>query len=73
MNIGTACKLIAKSKRITAAEISRNTGIGQSYLSMLFNGRIDDPQVKRVYLIAHELGMTVDELVAYAMGDGEEW
>ena len=67
MNIGTACKLIAKSKRISAAEISRNTGISQSYLSMLFNGKIDDPQVKRLYLIAHELGMTVDDLVAYAM------
>lgn len=67
MNIGTACKLIAKSKRISAAEISRNTGISQSYLSMLFNGRIDDPQVKRLYLIAHELGMTVDDLVTYAM------
>lgn len=67
MNIGTACKLIAKSKRISAAEISRNTGIGQSYLSMLFNGKIDDPQVKRLYLIAHELGMTVDDLVKYAM------
>ena len=66
LNIGTACKQIAKSKRITAAEISRNTGIGQSYLSMLFNGKIDDPQVKRLYLIAHELGMTVDELVEYA-------
>lgn len=67
MNIGTACKLIAKSKRISAAEISRNTGIGQSYLSMLFNGKIDDPQVKRLYLIAHELDMTVDDLVRYAM------
>ena len=67
MNIGTACKLIAKSKRISAAEISRNTGISQSYLSMLFNGKIDDPQVKRLYLIAHELGMTVDDLVKYAM------
>ena len=67
MNIGTACKLIAKSKRISAAEISRNTGINQSYLSMLFNGKIADPQVKRLYLIAHELGMTVDELVEYAM------
>lgn len=67
MNIGTACKLIAKSKRISAAEISRNTGISQSYLSMLFNGKIDDPQVKRLYLIAHELGMTVDDLVTYAM------
>lgn len=67
MNIGTACKVIAKSKRISAAEISRNTGIGQSYLSMLFNGKIDDPQVKRLYLIAHELGMTVDDLVKYAM------
>ena len=67
MNIGTACKLIAKSKRISAAEISRNTGIGQSYLSMLFNGKIDDPQVKKLYLIAHELGMTVDDLVRYAM------
>ena len=67
MNIGTACKLIAKEKRISAAEISRNTGIGQSYLSMLFNGKIDDPQVKRLYLIAHELDMTVDDLVRYAM------
>ena len=72
MNIGTACKQIAKDKRISAAEISRNTGIGQSYLSMLFNGKIDDPQVKRLYLIAHELGMTVDDLVRYAMeNDGE--
>lgn len=34
---------------------------------MLFNGKIDDPQVKRLYLIAHELGMTVDDLVKYAM------
>lgn len=67
MNIGTACKLIAKSKGISAAKISRNTGISQSYLSMLFNGKIDDPQVKRLYLIAHELGMTVDDLVKYAM------
>lgn len=66
MNIGIACKLIAKKKRISAAEISRNTGINQSYLSMLFNGKIDDPQVKRIYLIAHELGMTVDDLVKYA-------
>ena len=72
MNIGTACKRIAKEKRITAAEISRNTGINQSYLSMLFNGRIDDPQVKRLYLIAHELGMTVDELVEYAMEHEED-
>lgn len=67
MNIGTACKLIAKEKRMSAAEISRNTGIGQSYLSMLFNGKIDDPQVKRLFLIAHELDMTVDDLVRYAM------
>jgi len=72
MNIGTACKLIAKSKRISAAEISRNTGISQSYLSMLFNGKIDDPQVKRLYLIAHELDMTVDDLVKYAMENEQE-
>lgn len=72
MNIGTACKLIAKSKRISAAEISRNTGISQSYLSMLFNGKIDDPQVKRLYLIAHELDMTVDDLVRYAMENEQE-
>ncbi|MBQ2680608.1 MAG: helix-turn-helix transcriptional regulator [Eggerthellaceae bacterium] len=66
MNIGTACKQIAKSKRISAAEISRNTGIAQSYLSMLFNGRIDDPQVRRIYLICRELRITVDELIEYA-------
>jgi transcriptional regulator with XRE-family HTH domain len=66
MNIGVACKRIAKEKRISAAEISRTTGISQSYLSMLFNGKIDDPQVKRLYLIAHVLDMTVDELVVYS-------
>lgn len=66
MNIGVACKLIAKEKGIKPAQISRNTGIGESTLSMLFNGKVKDPQVKRIYLIAHELGMTVDELVEYA-------
>lgn len=73
MNIGIACKQIAKSKRISAAEISRETGIGQSYLSMLFNGRIEDPQIKRIYLISHALGMSIDEVVSYAMSDGEKW
>jgi transcriptional regulator with XRE-family HTH domain len=71
MNIGTACKRIAKSKRISAAEISRVTGISQSYLSMLFNGRIDDPQLKKMYLIAHALDMGVDEIIEYAMKDEE--
>lgn len=66
MNIGIACKLIAKEKRITAAEISRNTGIAQSYLSMLFSGKIEDPQVRKIYLIAHELGYTLDDLIEYA-------
>ena len=69
MNIGIACKMIAREKRISPAEISRNTGLAQSYLSMLFNGKIDDPQVKRIYLISHELGMTVDELIVYAGED----
>ena len=69
MNIGIACKQIAKEKLISAAEISRNTGLAESYLSMLFNGKIEDPQVKRIYLISHELGMTVDELIVYAEGD----
>ncbi len=73
MNIGVACKQIAKAKRISAAEISRKTGIGQSYLSMFFNGKIEDPQLKRIYLIAHALDMTIDEVVDYAMQDGEEW
>ena len=72
MNIGVACKRIAKEKRISAAEISRTTGIGQSYLSMLFNGKIDDPQVRRLYLIAHVLDMTVDELVEYADSHKDE-
>lgn len=67
MNIGLACKQIAKKKRISAAEISRTTGLSQSYLSMLFNGKIEDPQIMRIYAIAHALGMTIDELVEYAL------
>lgn len=66
MNVGAAMKALAKDARISAAEISRRTGLSESYLSMLFNAKIEDPQLSKVYAIAEVLGVTVDELVRYA-------
>lgn len=66
MNVGAAMKTLAKDARISAAEISRRTGLSESYLSMLFNAKIEDPQLSKVYAIAEVLGVTVDELVRYA-------
>ena len=66
MNVGAAMKVLAKDARISAAEISRRTGLSESYLSMLFNAKIEDPQLSKVYAIAEVLGVTVDELVRYA-------
>ena len=45
MNIGLAIKSIAVEKGMTAAALSRATGISEGYLSQLFHAKIEDPQL----------------------------
>lgn len=71
MDIGRAIRDRAKEAGITQAELCRVTGLSDGYMSMLMNSKIDDPQVKKVYAIAHALGCTVDDLVRLAEGYGE--
>lgn len=69
MNVGLLLKRIAKQKRYTAAEISRISGVSESYLSMLFNGRINDPQLKNFYKICQALGVSVDDVWRESLED----
>lgn len=67
MNIGCAIKEAMKEKGIKAAQLCRETGIAESYISMLKSSKIDDPQLSKVYAIATALGMTIDDLVKRAL------
>jgi transcriptional regulator with XRE-family HTH domain len=66
MDIAKAVRDAAKTKGLSQADICRATGMSDSYMSQLFNGRIPDPKASSVYKIAHALNMTVDELLELA-------
>ncbi len=72
MNIGTAIAELARERGVSAAAIHRATGISESYLSMLFHAKIDDPQLSKVWKISAVLGMTVDEVVRFSLSDETE-
>ena len=48
MNIGLAIKSIAVERGMTAAALSRATGISEGYLSQLFHAKIEDPQLSKM-------------------------
>ncbi|WP_278590269.1 helix-turn-helix domain-containing protein [Olsenella uli] len=68
MDIGRAIRNRAREAGVTQADLCRATGLSASYMSMLMNSKIEDPQVKKIYGIAHAMGSTVDELVELAEG-----
>ena len=63
MNIGLAIKSIAVERGMTAAALSRATGISEGYLSQLFHAKIEDPQLSKMWALSKALGVTVDEMV----------
>ena len=71
MNIGLAIKAIAKEKGMSQADLHRATGISEGYISMLFNAKIDDPQLSKMWTLSKALGVTVDEMIARSL-EGDE-
>lgn len=66
MDIAKAIRQRAKECDMTQADICKVTGISDSYMSLMFNGKIADPKASNIYKIAHALNMTVDELLERA-------
>ncbi len=66
MNAGLAIKTIAEEKGMRAVDICTATGLSDAYISMLLNGKINDPKLDRVYLISQALGVSIDYIVQVA-------
>ena len=72
MQIGTALSQVIAARGIRKADISRRTGLSDSYLSQLLNGKIKDPSARAVYLICRTLGVSVDGVLQLADDIGDE-
>ena len=66
MDIGRAIRECAQERGMKQADICRATGLSNGYMSTLWRGLIDDPQIKKVRAIAHSFSMTVDDLLKRA-------
>lgn len=72
MQIGIALSQVIAARGIRKADISRRTGLSDSYLSQLLNGKIKDPSARAVYLICRTLGVSVDGVLQLADDIGDE-
>ncbi len=72
MQIGTALSQVISAREIRKADISRRTGLSDSYLSQLLNGKIKDPSARAVYLICRTLGVSVGGVLQLADDIGVE-
>lgn len=73
MQIGTALSQVIAARGIRKADISRQTGLSDSYLSQLLSGKIKDPSARAVYLICRTLGVSVDGVLQLADDIGVEF
>lgn len=56
-------KKIAEKKNLTIYRISKETGITESYINSLFNGKQSNPSVRVAYKIAILLGVKIEDLL----------
>ncbi|NLB87851.1 MAG: helix-turn-helix transcriptional regulator [Syntrophomonadaceae bacterium] len=61
--IGTNLKNICDKRGITMYRISKDTGISQSYLSELVNGKASNPSIEVLIKLSDYLKIPLDSLV----------
>lgn len=66
MSLGQAINLLAKEKNITKYRISKNSGIAQTTLGEIANGKNTNPTIDTIEKIAKGIGVTVSELMRKA-------
>lgn len=63
MEFYKALAYVMDEKGITAAELSRRTGLYRSFFTNMKKGRAKTPSFENAVNIIHALGMTLDEFV----------
>ena len=63
MSFYVTLEYVMNEKGITAAELSRRTGLYRSFFTNMKKGRAKTPSFENAVKIIHALGMTLDEFV----------
>ena len=61
MTFAEALRLAMREHGIKQVDIVRATGLTDAYVSMLVNGKIEDPKFTTAEAVIHALGMSLDE------------
>lgn len=72
MAIGKAILLIARERNVTKYRIAKNSGITQTTLSEITNGKNTNPTIETLEKIAKGIGIQVSELIKKAEAIREE-
>ena len=64
-----ALRLAMAERGIKQVHIVRVTGFSDAYVSMLVNGKVEDPKFSTAEKVIHALGMSLDEFSALRNSD----
>lgn len=56
-------KDLMKEKNMSIYRLSKETGISDSLLGKILNGKVENPRIQTVKQIAKALNVTIDEIV----------
>ena len=56
-------KVLMKEKNMSIYRLSKETGISDSLLGKILNGKVENPRIQTVKQIAKALSVTIDEIV----------
>ena len=56
-------KDLMKEKNMSINRLSKETGISDSLLGKILNGKVENPRIQTVKQIAKALNVTIDEIV----------
>lgn len=56
-------KDLMKEKNMSMYRLSKETGISDSLLGKILNGKVENPRIQTVKQIAKALNVTIDEIV----------
>lgn len=69
MTFAEALRRAMKERGIKQKHIVKATGFSDAYVSMLVNGKVEDPKFSTAEKVIHALGMSLDEFSALRSSD----
>lgn len=66
MSLAENLKRLREEEELSLRELADYLGISNPYLSQLETGRITNPSLKALRILARFYGLTIDELVGFA-------